>query len=88
LGELFAKALFERDSDATLEQMNQAKEKALRSPFLMLLVVDESRGSEDVDLNERLLSAGCAVQNILIVATSMGFGSSLTSGKAMKSFDF
>lgn len=85
LGELFAQALYERDSEATDVQMEQAREKALRSPLLMLLVVDESRGDQEVDFSERLLSAGCAVQNILSVATSMGFGSSLTSGKAMKS---
>ena len=85
LGELFAQALLERDADATPEQMEQAREKAMRSPLLILLVVDGARGDLDVDLNERILSAGCAVQNILCVATSMGFGSALTSGKAMKS---
>lgn len=85
LGELFAQALYARDPKATSEQMEQARKKALRAPLLMLLVVDQSRGDQDVDLNERILSAGCAVQNILSIATSMGFGSSLTSGKAMKS---
>jgi nitroreductase len=38
-----------------------------------------------VDLNERILSAGCAVQNMLLMATALGFGSALTSGKALKS---
>jgi nitroreductase len=85
LGELFAQALIERDAHATPEQMAKAREKALRSPLLILLVVDGARGDLEVDLNERILSAGCAVQNILCVATSMGFGSALTSGKAMKS---
>ena len=88
LGELFAQALYERDAHATTEHMNQARDKALRSPLLMLLVVNASCGSQDVDLNERLLSAGCAVQNILMAATAMGLGSSLTSGKAMKSSSF
>ena len=36
-------------------------------------------------LHERVLSAGCAVQNMLLLATAMGLGSSLTSGKALKS---
>lgn len=88
LGELFAQALLERDANATREQTDQAREKAFRSPLLMLLVVDDARGDQDVDLNERLLSAGCAVQNILSAATSMNFGSSLISGKAMKSSVF
>jgi nitroreductase len=48
-------------------------------------VVDGARGDPEVDLNERILSAGCAVQNMLLMATALGFGSALTSGKALKS---
>ena len=43
------------------------------------------RGDPRFDLHERLISAGAAVQNILLVATAQGFGSALTSGKALKS---
>jgi nitroreductase len=50
----------------------------------MLLVVDAACGDPEVDLAERLLSAGCAVQNILLMATALGFASALTSGKALK----
>lgn len=85
LGEAFAQALSERDPDATPEQLAQAREKAFRAPLLMLVVVDGERGDPEVDLNERILSAGCAVQNMLLVATALGFGSALTSGKALKS---
>jgi nitroreductase len=38
-----------------------------------------------VDLNERIVSAGSAIQNMLLMATAQGFGSALTSGKALKS---
>jgi nitroreductase len=31
------------------------------------------------------VSAGCAVQNLLLMATAQGFGSALTSGKALQS---
>ena len=41
-------------------------------------------GDEIPDV-ERLVSAGCAIQNMLLVATAQGFGTSLTSGKAMDS---
>ena len=85
LGELFANALIERDPNASEEQMNQARAKADRAPLLLLLVVDEEKGDCKVDLNERLISAGCAVQNVLSCATAMGFGSAVTSGKALKS---
>lgn len=85
LADVFAAALRERDAAALPEQLEQAREKAYRSPVLLLLVVDGQRGDAAVDLNERILSAGCAVQNLLLMATALGFGSALTSGKALKS---
>lgn len=85
LAEVFAQALHERDASATPEQLEQAREKAHRSPWLLLAVVDAACGDPEVDLLERTLSAGCAVQNLLLMATALGFGSALTSGKALKS---
>ncbi|WP_291324105.1 nitroreductase [Acidovorax sp. 28-64-14] len=79
LAEVFAQALLERDPGATPEQCGQAREKVL-----MLVVVDGERGDPEIDLAERLLSAGCAVQNMLLMATAQGYGSALTSGKALK----
>jgi nitroreductase len=84
LGELFAAALLDRDPSASSEQLEQAREKALRAPLLMLLIVDEAKGSIEIDMHERVLSAGCAVQNLMLLANAMGYGSGLTSGKALK----
>jgi nitroreductase len=88
LGELFAQALLERDGSAIFEQVAAAREKAVRSPFLMLLSIDQGQQTCEIDVHERVLSAGCAVQNILLLATAMGYGSSLTSGKALKAACF
>lgn len=85
LAEVFAAALIGRDAAATPEQLAQAREKAHRSPLLLLLIVDGLRGDPDIDLPERIVSAGCAVQNMLLMATALGYGSALTSGKALKS---
>jgi len=85
LAEVFGQALAERDGAATPEQLAQAREKAHRAPLLMLVVVDGRRGDERIDLFERLASAGCALQNMLLMATAMGYGSALTSGQALKS---
>lgn len=85
LAQVFAAALLERDAQATPEQVAQAQEKAYRSPLLMLVVVDAQRGDPEIDLFERIASAGCAVQNMLLMATALGYGSALTSGKALKS---
>ena len=51
----------------------------------MLVVVDGQRGDAEIDLAERTVSAGCAIQNMLLMATALGYGSALTSGKALKS---
>ncbi len=48
-------------------------------------MVDELGGDPDIVPAERLVSAGCAVQNLLLMATALGFGSALTSGKALQS---
>lgn len=86
LAEVFAQALLERDAAATADEVERAREKAFRAPWLMLAVVDAERGDDpEVDLSERILSAGCAVQNLLLMSTALGFGSALTSGKALKS---
>ncbi|OYY90036.1 MAG: nitroreductase [Polaromonas sp. 28-63-22] len=85
LAEAFGAALLERDAAATPDQVAQAQEKAHRAPLLLLLIVDGLRGDADIDLLERIVSAGCAVQNLLLMATALGFGSALTSGKALKS---
>jgi nitroreductase len=85
LADVFGDALMARDAAATPEQLAQAREKAHRSPLLMLVVVDGLRGDPEIDLAERIVSAGCAVQNMLLMATALGFGSALTSGKALKS---
>jgi nitroreductase len=84
LGDALARALIERDPAATEAQQAQAREKAARAPELLLLVVDGERGDPEVDVLERTLSAGCAVQNLLLMATAMGYGSALTSGKGLK----
>jgi nitroreductase len=85
LGDVFSTALVERDAAATPQQIAQAREKAHRAPCLLLVTVDGLCGDPQVDLMERTIAAGCAVQNMLLMATALGFGSALTSGKALKS---
>lgn len=85
LATVFEQALRERDGEATAEQLAQAREKAFRAPVLMLAIADLGPADADVPAHERVLSAGCAVQNIMLMATALGFGSALTSGKALPS---
>jgi len=97
LANVFGLALLDRDPRANPEQIDNAREKAYRAPFLMLAVAklmgstperDAQRveaGELAVTNAERLVSLGCAIQNVLLMAHAMGFGSGLTSGQAMVS---
>lgn len=103
LAEVFGQALVDRDPSATSTQIENAREKAHRAPFLLLAVArllerkmaqgvtpamgarhPESTEAEVGDA-ERLVSLGCAVQNIILAAHSAGFGTGLTSGQALAS---
>ena len=85
LGEVFALALIDRDPGATLEQIEAAREKAQRAPFLILAVARLGLCVPDTPILERMVAVGAAIQNLLLSAHSLGFGSSLTSGQAMQS---
>lgn len=97
LAEVFGLALQDRDPSATAEQIDNAREKAHRAPFLMMAIArlvgstperDAQRlesGEMVVSDAERLVSLGCAIQNVLLAAHAMGFGSGLTSGQALVS---
>lgn len=85
LGRAFVLALLERDPGATKEQLDAARDKAFRAPFLALAVACIRAESVGIRNIEQIISLGCAIQNILLSAHSMGFGSGLTSGRAMTS---
>lgn len=85
LAEVFALALVDRDPGATLEQIETAREKAYRAPVLMLVVARLGACEPPIPPLERMVSVGAAVQNMLLMAHGLGFGSSLTSGQAMQS---
>lgn len=87
LAEVFGLALLDRDHNATPEQVESAREKAYRAPFLMLAIARLAGTDTQTEIgnSERLVSFGCAIQNILLSAHGAGFGTGLTSGQAMTS---
>ncbi len=85
LGEVFRAALLERDASANAAQQADACEKAQRAPCLLLAIVELARADEPIPDVERIVSLGCAIQNMLLVAQAMGFGSGLSSGQALRS---
>jgi len=85
LGAAFAEALVARDSAATEVQKEEARAKAFRGPFLALMVARLDPELGDTHPQERIVSAGCAIQNMLLVAHAMGYGAGLSSGRALYS---
>jgi nitroreductase len=85
LAEVFARALTERDAQATPDQLAQAREKAYRAPLLLLAVACLGPRKPDVPALERMVSLGAALQNLMLGAHALGFGAGLTSGQAMRS---
>jgi nitroreductase len=85
LAEVFGLALLDRDADASLEQIEQAREKAYRAPLLMVAVACLGPREPDIPALERMVSMGAAIQNLLLGAHALGFGAGLTSGQAMSS---
>ena len=83
LGELFADALILRDPNARPTQLYEARQKAFRGPLLLLATAKLNNALDNIPEQEKLISAGCAIQNILLMANSLGFGSGLSSGKAL-----
>ena len=85
LGEAFAEALTERDGEATVVQKQEARAKASRGPFLVLVVARLDPELGPTHPQERIISAGCAIQNMLLTAHAMGLGAGLSSGRALYS---
>ena len=85
LAEAFAEALGERDDQATEAQLREAREKAYRSPLLVAAIARLSPVLGNVPAQERLISAGCALQNMLLTAHAMGFGAGLLTGRSLYS---
>ena len=85
LGEAFRQCLLDRDQEATRIQQQEAIDKASRGPLLLLAVANYKESNEDISKQEKLISLGCAIQNILLTAYAFGFGSGLSSGRALQS---
>jgi len=85
LSQVFAQALLARDAAALPEQLEDARQKAYRGPVLILAVADLRANEPDVPAFERIVSLGGAIQNLLLAARARGFGSGLSSGRALQS---
>ena len=61
LGDLFANALKSRDPNATLNQLDEAKQKAFRGPLLLLATARLNNSLDNIPEQEKLISAGWVI---------------------------
>jgi nitroreductase len=83
LSEVFVAALLARDPEALPAHIDDARKKAFRGAVLILAVADLRAENDDVHPLERVVSLGAAIQNLLLAAQARGFGSGLSSGRAL-----
>ncbi len=82
LGAVFEEALARRDPGADAAARATAREKAQHAPCLLVAILVDAPATP-IPTAEKLVSLGCAVQNMLLAAQALGFGSGLASGAAL-----
>jgi nitroreductase len=82
LGAVFEAVLVARQPDADLEARAAAREKAQHAPCLLVAILVDAPGTA-IPTEEKLVSLGCALQNVLLAAQALGFASGLASGGAL-----
>ena len=80
LGELFAAALQARQTDASDEALQKARNMPLRAPML-IVVIASPKAHPKVPEGEQLLAAGCAAHGLLLAAHAQGIGAVWRTGE-------
>jgi len=83
LGQVFVDALVQRDPDCDEAARAAAYDKAFHAPCLLVAILIDDPAASAVPTAEKLVSLGCAIQNMLIVAQALQVDSGLASGGAM-----
>lgn len=84
LADLFEAAAHETHGKLSEGQTQRAREKAFNGACLIAVAGVIRDDVPDVPPHEQWVSVGAAVQNILLTATSFGFGSMIVSGDKVK----
>jgi len=82
LGAVFEAALLAKQPNADPEARAAAREKAQHAPCLLVAILVDTPGTA-IPVEEKLVSLGCALQNVLLGAQAQGFASGLASGGAL-----
>ncbi|MEX2631773.1 MAG: nitroreductase [Tistlia sp.] len=78
--DLFAEATRRRDPEAGAAVLEEARRKALRSPLVIAVWAEIREDHPKVPPIEQIVSAGAAVQNMLIALHAKGYGAIQLTG--------
>ena len=78
-GELLAASMSRRRPDAPEEELARERGKAMRAPVIVVAAAKLAKGHKIPEV-EQLLSAGAAVQNIMLAANARGYGAMWKTG--------
>ena len=82
LGAAFEDALTGRDPAAADDARAAARAKAQYAPCLLVAILVDAPGTP-IPTDEKLVSLGCAIQNMLLAAQALDVASGLASGGAL-----
>jgi nitroreductase len=85
LATAFRAAKRERDPGAGEEELARAGEKAWRGPMLLAVVLRLVRDHPRVSVSDQMITAGAAVQAMLLAAEALGYAGTLRSGASATS---
>ncbi len=80
LGEIYAESVRRADPAADPAVAEVAREKALRSPLLIVCAAVTRGDHPKVPVVEQVAAASCATQNLLTAFHAMGYGAMLVTG--------
>jgi len=78
-GEVLAASMARRMPDAPAEELARERGKAMRAPVIVVAAAKLVKGHK-IRESEQMLSAGAAVENIMLAANARGFGAMWKTG--------
>lgn len=80
LADAFREAKRERDPGASAEELERAAAKAFNGPLLLAVVLRVVRDHPRVSATDQMLTAGAAIENLLLAAEGLSYAGCLRSG--------
>ena len=80
LGDVFAEIKARRDPTCSAEALERERARAHAAPVLIAVVARVTVGHPRVRVCEQFMSAGAAMQNMLLCAHALGYGAKIVSG--------